>query len=134
MSTFTFPYEKKIIEEGEISDPRVSLRLETPYGQQNIKFLVDSGADVTTLPIEPYGRLFNFKVDPDVSIIIGGIEGRGIRAYPYRLTVNLGSERIFLRSYFVESLVDPLLGRLDFWNLFSINFDNQKKRTVFQKL
>ena len=38
---------------------------------------------------------------------------------------------IFLqRCYFIESNVDPLLGRLDFWNLFSINFNNIKKQTV----
>lgn len=127
-----FPYEKKRIEEGELVDPRVVLEIKTKIGFLKVKFLVDSGADVTTLPIEPYAELFDFKKISKVKI--GGIEGGGVTAYPHDLTIGVGIRKFRMRCYLIESKVDPLLGRLDFWNLFSINFDNGTKETVFTEL
>jgi len=52
-----FPYEKKYIEEGFLIDPRVNVEIKTNRGFLVVKFLLDSGADVTTLPINPYLEL-----------------------------------------------------------------------------
>lgn len=127
-----FPYEKKRIEEGDLLDPRVILEVMTKMGFLKIKFLVDSGADVTTLPIEPYAELFDFKKTAKVKI--GGIEGSGVTAYPHSLTVGLDIKKFRMRCYLIESRVDPLLGRLDFWNIYSINFDNKARETIFTEL
>lgn len=129
-----FPYEKKRIEEGELVDPRVVLEIKTKIGFLKVKFLVDSGADVTTLPIDPYSELFEFKKTRGGKITIGGIEGGGVAAHPWDLHIGLGKKVYRMRCYLVESKVDPLLGRLDFWNLFSINFDNKAEETIFTEL
>ena len=129
-----FPYEKKWIEEGELVDPRVVIGLKTKFGFLKVKFLVDSGADVTTLPIVPYAELFDFKRSLKDKVKIGGIEGSGVIAYPCGLTIGMGGRRFRMRCYLIESKVDPLLGRLDFWNLFSIAFDNKTRETVFTRL
>ncbi len=126
---YTFPYEVKKIAEGELVDPRITLELFTVRGFLTIKFLIDSGADVTTLPIVPYAELFDFQKDLKKCVRIGGIEGKGVSAYPFTLTMKLGSQRFRVRSYFIESQVDPLLGRLDVWKLFSIHFDNRRGQT-----
>lgn len=128
--SITFPYERKLIDEGEIIDPRITLEVKTSLGFLAIKFLVDSGADVTTLPLIPYGEIFNFQKKPKEKVKIGGIEGKGVNAYPFSLLIRLANYKFHLRSYFIESKIDPLLGRLDFWDLFSICFDNKSLKTL----
>lgn len=129
-----FPYEKKVIDEGHIFDPRINLQVQTKRGFLTIKFLVDSGADVTTLPFNPYAELFNFKINPNKRVIIGRVEGRRIDGYPFTLKIRIQKFEFKLRSYFLKSKIDPLLGRLDFWNLFSINFDNKSLKTILTKI
>ncbi len=132
---FIFPYQTKLIDEGKISVPIVTVELETIKGFWPVETLLDSGADVTTLPLGPLASYFlGFKKDPKKKIIIGGIEGKGVFAYPHTITTKLGSKKFPLRCYFIESNVDPLLGRLDFWDLFSVTFDNAKKQTVVTPL
>ena len=131
---YTFPYQKKTIEEGAIADPKVALNLKTIVGFMPITFLVDSGADVTTLPLHSHAGFFGFQKNPRERIILGGVEGRGIGGYPYKLLVKLGREEFPLRCYFIESNTDPLLGRLDFWDKFSITFDNRSLKTIISPL
>lgn len=131
---FTFPYENKRITEGILVDPRVTIPVETTRGIIRIKFLVDSGADVTTFPIRPYASLFGVSRDPKTRVTIGGVEGRGVSAYPHTVAFWMGKRKLSARTYFIESLIDPLLGRLDVWNLFSIHFDNKKQQTIFTPL
>ena len=76
----------------------------------------------------------NFKKDPKKKILISGVEGKGVFAYPHPITTKLGNKKFLLRSYFIESNVDPLLGRLDFWNIFSINFNNKNRQTEISPL
>lgn len=124
-----FPYEKKYIDEGELIDPRIVVEIKTVRGFLAIKFLVDSGADVTSLPLDPYGELFCYQINPKEKVTIGGVEGRGVGGYPFKLQCRLERFTFSLRCYFLESKIDPLLGRLDFWNLFAIFFDNKKFQT-----
>ena len=126
---YTFPYESKYINEGIIPNPRVSLKVYLTSGFIWIRFLVDSGADVTTLPINPYAEFVHFKKNPKDKITIGGIEGIGVTGYPFSLNAQLCGYKFLLRCYFIESQIEPLLGRLDFWRLFSISFNNERKRT-----
>src|SRR3989344_5531752 len=129
-----FPYEKKRIEEGELVDPRVILEIKTRIGFLKVKFLLDSGADVTTLPINPYLELFDFRINKKDKVKIGGVEGRGVNAYPLGLECKINQINFKLRCYLIQSNIDPLLGRLDFWSIFSINFDNLKLKTSLHSL
>lgn len=126
---YTFPYESKYINEGIIPNPRISLKVHLSTGFIRIRFLVDSGADVTTLPFYPYAEFAHFKKNPKDKITIGGIEGKGVAGYPFSLNAELDGYKFLLRCYFIESPIEPLLGRLDFWKLFSIYFNNKKRRS-----
>ncbi|OGG13164.1 hypothetical protein A3D77_00355 [Candidatus Gottesmanbacteria bacterium RIFCSPHIGHO2_02_FULL_39_11] len=128
---YTFPYENKRIKEGVIPNPRISLKVHLQSGPVWIRFLVDSGADVTTLPFYPYAELVNFKKNPKEKITIGGIENKGVSGYPFSLNAELKGYKFSLRGYFINSLIEPLLGRLDIWKLFSLTFNNKKLRTEF---
>lgn len=128
---FSFPYQTKIIEEGEIFVPVVRAELKTIRGFWPFEMLLDSGADVTTLPLKPLASYFpNFRKDSATKTVIGGIEGKGVAAFPYTLLAKIGNINFNMRCYFIESNVDSLLGRLDFWDIFSVSFDNQKGQTT----
>lgn len=131
---FSFPYLRKRIDEGIIADPRIDLVVETPRGQTVVTFLLDSGADVTTLPLKRFGPILNYHPNPQERIKIGGVTGTGVSAYPFTLKVSLGGTSFKLRCYLINSPIDPLLGRLDFWNLFSVTFDNQNQKTIISPL
>lgn len=132
--SITFPYARKLIEEGELVDPRITLQVKTRRGFLALQFLVDSGADVTTLSINPYAELFGLKKDPTKKVVVGGVEGRGVGAYPLSVTMRVDRFTFPVRCYFIESSIDPLLGRLDFWNVFSISFDNTNLQTILTPL
>lgn len=119
-------YHKKSINEGTIPDPLLSLAVETPqYGFLNIKFLFDSGADVTILPLNPYGPLFNFDKKAVQPIEVHGIS-RMIHAYPTRLNFKIDGKIYPMRCYFAETKTIPILGRLDWWYYFSFTLDNKQ--------
>ncbi len=130
---FFFPFQTKIIEEGEIFVPVVKLELKTIKGFWPFEMLLDSGADVTTLSLNSLASYFpDFQKDSATKTVIGGIEGKGVVAYPYTLLARIEKIDFKMRCYFIESNVDSLLGRLDFWSLFSISFNNKKKQTSLE--
>lgn len=131
--SISFPYALKEIEEGTIPSPIATLPVKTVFGRQNFDFLVDSGADTTTLPLI-WASLFGFKKENSKRTWIGGVEGRKIAGYPSRIEIGFNKKFIKIRCLFVESNIIPLLGRLDVWNNFSILFDNKIKETVFHPL
>lgn len=131
-TTIRIPYRHKRIDEGIIPDPTTEIEVLTVKGWRKFDFLVDSGADTTCLPLEPYAELLGFKPDPEKKIKIGGVEGKGVTAYPGKIEIRLGEKELSLRCHFLRSRVMPLLGRLDFWDKFSIFFDNKKKEIVLK--
>jgi len=127
-----FPLLFKKINFGKIADPVVDLPIKTTSGWHRLEFLVDSGADATSLPLEIV-EFIGAKIDKRKKTIMGGVGGRGIKAYPSKIKIKLGDQELEIRCYFIESDVIPLLGRTDFWDQFNLVFDNQKQEIVFEK-
>lgn len=132
-ASIRFPYLTKVIDEGKIPDPRASIRVETLHGLRTIKFLIDSGADTTVLPLAPYGPWFRVDVNSKNKTEIGGIGDEKIYGYTGKIKILLGDDSFWIRCVFVESGTIPLLGRLDLWNRYSLIFDNYKKESVLEK-
>lgn len=130
----SFPYQFKVIGNEKIADPVIYISTVTQFGVRKIGFLVDSGSDAVVLPLSPYRYWFRFTPDPNTRIVLGGIEGRGVEAYPSRITLQMRNEDITVRCYFVKSNAMPLLGRLDIWDKFNWLFDNKKERVVFERI
>ena len=132
MSTkILFPYQYKIINNERLADPFVYLNVNTQFGIRKVGFLVDSGSDTVILPLSPYRFWFNFIPRAQDITILGGVEGRGVTAYPGRITLQINKENIETRCYFVKSDTMPLLGRLDIWDKFNWFFDNKRQQVVF---
>lgn len=135
MSTkISFPYQFKVIKNEQIADPVIYVGATTQFGLRKIGFLVDSGSDATVLPLVPYHYWFNFTPNPRTKTILGGIEGKGVEAYPGKIKLQIGNEKFTVRCYFVRSNTIPLLGRLDIWDKFSWFFDNKKGQVVFERI
>lgn len=128
-----FPYQYKIIAEGKIPEPIIQLPVKTKAGFGFIDFLVDSGADTTTLPLI-WSEIFGFKIENKKPDWITGVEGGRIAAYPGEIEIKIGREKNKIRCLFVTSNILPLLGRLDIWNKFSIIFDNKRQKIIFEKV
>lgn len=128
-----FPYHYKKIDFGKVPEPTVDLEVETNQGWQKIKFLVDSGADATTLPLFLASE-WGIEVDSSKRIQLGGVEGRGVTGYPAKIKIRIGEEEEEIRCYFIESETPPLLGRVDVWEKFKIIFDNQNQEVVLEKI
>lgn|GEM_PF-3575788 len=135
MSTkIVFPYQFKVINKEEVADPVIYLDVVTKFGLRKIGFLVDSGSDTVVLPLAPYHFWFNFQPDIKTATTLGGIEGKGVTAYPGKIALQISKEEFNIRCYFVKSNTMPLLGRLDIWDKFSWIFDNKKKLVIFEVL
>lgn len=128
-----FPYRFKFIEFGEIPNPFAELEVLTPLGWQRYGFLVDSGADTTTLPLF-LAKTWSVSLKKEEKTLVLGVEGKGVMGYPAKIKVRLGGEEMNLRCYFIDAQVTPLLGRLDFWDKFNLTFDNRQKQIILQKI
>lgn len=130
----SFPYQFKIIKNKKIADPVIYLDVETEFGLRKVGFLVDSGSDTIVLPLAPYHFWFNYKPDPFKVTTLGGVEGKGVAAYPSKITLFIGDQKIKVNCYFVKSNTMPLLGRVDIWDKFNISFDNKNNKVIFEKI
>ncbi len=83
------PYRFKRIDEGIIPDPTIEIEVSTVKGWRKFDFLIDSGADTTCLPLQPYAELLGFKPNPEKKTKVGGDEGRGVTAYPGKIKVKI---------------------------------------------
>lgn len=131
--SISFPYREKQIKEGKIPEPIATLTVKTAIGERELDFLIDSGADTTVLPLV-WAYLFNFKPNTKKKTYIGGIEGGQVTAFPSKIEIKIGKRFRKIRCLFVKSKVMPLLGRLDFWQQFSLKFDNKKTKSIFYPL
>lgn len=128
-----FPYNYKRIDFGRVVDPTISLDVKAEPGWKSFDFLIDSGADTTTIPIY-FTKLVKTEINKRGKTSIGGVEGNGIVGYPGKIWIRLNTDVLSVRCYFIESDVTPLLGRVDIWNKYTIIFDNMRKEVVFEKL
>lgn len=128
-----FPYNYKRIDFGRVVDPTISLDVKAESHWKSFDFLMDSGADTTTIPIY-FTKLVKTEINKRGKTTIGGVEGNGVAGYPGKIWIRLDNDVLSVRCYFIESDVIPLLGRVDIWNKYTIIFDNMRKEVVFEKL
>lgn len=133
-STFTFPYRYKKIEFGKVLNPFVSINVKSSLGWQPLWFLVDSGADVTTLTLSTAENLklaYNIRIKERLY----GIGEQSVFAYPGEVYLKLGHSEARVRCYFINAPESTLLlGRLDIFDKFNILFDSKNEKIEFRPL
>ena len=129
------PYNNKRTAFGVVCNPELVVEVSTTiYGYQPFLFLLDSGADCTMVP-RSMASLVGVTLPKVPDIYVGGISGPKLAAFRGSLNCRIGNEQFELRCLFTKSDKTPfLLGRIDFFNLFNVTFDNKNQQIILDRL
>ena len=137
MPSIKIPCPKTSTIFGEVSYPGLIAEVWlTHTGYQPFEFVLDPGADCTMLP-RYMANLVGNQI-PDLNLpdtYVHGITGQGMPAYKGQIKLKIESEEFEVRCLFTKSNRTPfLLGRVDFFSLFDVHFDNQNQQIVLKRL
>lgn len=132
-----FPFEYVEIEGlGRLFYPIAKLELKTIYGYKEFDFLVDTGADVTTLPADILPVLGIKKDDCKISYTFG-VGGIKIKTYEFLLPIKFGRVQLSISASAVdagENSMPLLLGRKGvFEERFNLTLDSQQKIVIIKE-
>jgi len=132
-----FPFEYAEIEGlGKLFYPIVKLELKTVYGWKEFDFLVDTGADVTTIPLQLLLVLGidKKKLKAGETLGVGGIK---VKTWEFKFPVKIGNSEFEIMATAVDSKEDSmplLLGRKDiFEERFNLILDSKNKIVELQE-
>lgn len=132
-----FPFEYERISPTEtLFYPMVTLQIKTVQGWLNMKFLVDTGADFTTLPdnVLPIVGVDRSKLPKSHTVGVGGIT---VSVWRFSLPVRIGGEELVIPALAVESkgrFSPALLGKKGiFESKFSLTLDSKNQITRIWK-
>ena len=113
---------------GVIFEPLVDLSIKTTTGYEKNKFLLDSGAVISSLP-----REWAEKTGQDLAFLqrstFKGFGGTTSLAYQGEMLVLLGEKEVALPVVFTEaSGTKSLLGRKGFFEDYSVYFNHKEKQ------
>lgn len=134
---FVFPFVYAEVEGlGTLFYPFVRASLKTTYGWQEFDFLVDTGADVTTLPkaMLPVLGLNSQLLKKQTTQGVGGV---WVETFEFVAPFRIGSIEFPIHASITnteEESLPFLLGRKDiFEKRFSLRIDSKRKVTILKK-
>ena len=132
-----FPFEYATIAGvGRLFYPIVYIELKTAFGWQEFAFLVDTGADITTVPahILPVLGLHKSKLKMSYTL---GVGGYSLTTWDFQLAIKIGKKKLLIAASAVDTKNDSvalLLGRKDiFEDKFNLLLDSKRKSTIISK-
>lgn len=121
---------------GKLFYPMITVGLKTVKGWREFEFLVDTGADVTTVPLHLLPVLGIKKSDLSKTQTFG-VGGISTAAWDFKLNLKLGQIELAVNASAVNAKNDSiplLLGRKDiFESRFNLTLDSKKKITVISE-
>lgn len=132
-----FPFVYTEVESlGQLFYPFVRVSIKTIYNWQEFDFLVDTGADVTTLP-KTILPVLNIDQKPLKRQKTQGVGGIWVETFEITLPVMIGSDEFLIHASIVnteEEGLPFLLGRKDiFEKRFNLEIDSKNKVTILKK-
>lgn len=130
---FPFAYVK-VKSLGLLFYPLVQVGLKTVFGWKEFDFLVDTGADLTTLPITAASFL-GVDVKKLKKGKTQGVGGIFVPTWDLVIPIKIGQEELKIHASITEDKKNPfLLGRKDiFEEKFTLILDSQRKVTVLRR-
>lgn len=128
------PYKNTLYESfGFVQEPKITVPLLTTSGYEETTFLLDSGAVVSTLPLQAAHdtgvNLANAK-----RITLQGFSGVPAFAYLDKITIKIGEQDFEFPATFTESSTTTyILGRKGLFDEFTINFDHEERIITISK-
>lgn len=131
---YTVPYKNTLYESfGFVQEPKVTMPLKTTNGYVNTTFLLDSGAVVTTLPLQA-AKDTGVDLSQAKRITLQGFSGVPSFAYLAKITIKIGNTDFEFPATFTESnSTTYILGRKGLFDDFSINFDHELRVITISK-
>lgn len=128
---YKIPYKNTLYENfGFVQDPRITLPLKTQSGYKDTTFLLDSGAVVSTLPLQA-AKDTGVDLAKAKRITLQGFSGVPSFAYLDNITVKIGEDDFDFPASFTESSSTTyILGRKGFFDDFSILFDHEQRAII----
>lgn len=131
---YSVPYKNTLYESfGFVQEPKVTLPLKTISGYVSTTFLLDSGAVVTTLPLQA-AHDTGVDLSQAKRITLQGFSGVPTFAYLAKITVKIGNSDFEFPATFTESnSTTYILGRKGLFDDFSIKFDHEQRVITISK-
>lgn len=131
---FRIPYKNTLYENfGFVQDPRVTIPLKTLTGYEDTTFLLDSGAVVTTMPLQA-AHDTGVDLTKAKRITLQGFSGVPAFAYLDKVTVQIADQDYEFPATFTESNATTyILGRKGLFDDFSILFDHEQRAIIISR-
>lgn len=128
------PYKNTLYESfGFVQEPKVTMPLKTIRGYIDTTFLLDSGAVVSTLPLQA-AQDTGVDLSRAKRITLQGFSGVPSFAYLDKIIIKIGNTDYELPATFTESNATTyILGRKGLFDDFSINFDHEERVITISK-
>lgn len=119
---------------GKVFRPVANVILEWEGFKAEVLMYIDSGADISMIPLR-FGRALGFKQkEEDIIYEIKGISGGAIPYILKDVVLILNGERLEVRiAWALVEQVPMLMGRMDIFNKFRIVFDEKEEWIDFEK-
>jgi hypothetical protein len=131
---YTVPYKNTLYESfGFVQEPKVTMPLKTTSGYVDTTFLLDSGAVVSTLPLQA-AQDTGVDLSQAKRITLQGFSGVPAFAYLSKITIKIGNSDFEFPATFTESnSTTYILGRKGLFDEFSVNFDHERRVITISK-
>lgn len=131
---YKVPYKNTLYENfGFVQDPKITLPLKTLNGYVDTVFLLDSGAVVTTMPLQA-AHDTGVDLSQAKRITLQGFSGVPAFAYLAEVTVEIaGQEYLFPATFTESNSTTYILGRKGFFDDFSILFDHEARAIIISR-
>lgn len=131
---YVVPYKNTLYESfGFVQEPKVTMPLKTTSGYVDTTFLLDSGAVVSTLPLQA-AHDTGVDLSRAKRITLQGFSGVPAFAYLDKITIKIGSTDFEFPATFTESNATTyILGRKGLFDEFSINFNHEERVITISK-
>ncbi len=128
-----FPFvTKPSIRYGTLYIPIAKISVQTTQGFEAVSFLIDSGADLTVISYD-LGRRAGWTISEEDTILqLAGITGES-SFVEREIGMIIGAHRFRCRvAWAQDPNVTDVLGRLNIFDFFNIEFQQSKRRTLFR--
>lgn len=131
--SFEFPYQYGLIDNRKIPYPIVPILLRTVRGIRQFSFIMDTGADMLTLP-HYMVKLLGLNKASLIPSISQGIGKSLVKTWEGNIIIGLCKRELHTACSFTDNDTTPfLLGKIGIFDQFTVIFDNDNHRTVFQE-
>lgn len=130
-----FKYQSEPSSLGKIKRPVANVFLETESVRIEASMYIDSGADITMIPLR-LGLSLGFRQSPNDKILeIRGVSGGGVPYIIKEAFLTMDKTKIKFRlAWALIEEVPLLLGRMDIFDKFKILFNERRNLITFTPL